>query len=195
MRYNFESVLNRARLSKFSEDYFRSRLKEALHETAEENPAFREKINRWLAKFSTRAEVVFGFILETARQRVESVKTGLSVLASADAPSFVPQPSAARVLGTRPSPSVLSVEARGPLQPRITIDPLAKKVFVQIRKTEKPWPLVFLFPVRDGKGMIAEFRHVEGTDYLLAEFENVADGHHIVIFEPGISNEKRGNRG
>jgi len=184
LRADFESIIDKAKPKKLAENFFLFRLKKALQFIAEEKPALRNKIKGWLKKLSMKSEVVFGFILDPSKKSVQPVLQGIRELMVGGAVPFHPLPSAPRILGTGLSSCTLSVEAKSELRPKITIDPIARKVLVQINERKKPWPLAIIFAADSKTALASEFRHPEGTDFLLSEFEDIPAGKYFLVLEP-----------
>ncbi len=74
------------------------------------------------------------------------------------------------------------VTVKGQTNVRMTIDPQINRISVRLAISEKPFlPLTLLVPRHDGKIRLSRFRHPEGTDYLLADFENVTQGEYTLL--------------
>jgi hypothetical protein len=66
---------------------------------------------------------------------------------------------------------------------RITADPGLRRVTVQIDVSDPPWPLAILVPEDVDDLQAAEFRQVEGEDFLIAAFEDLDDGDYTLLLE------------
>ncbi len=191
LRTNPDNIFKRGSPKKLAENVYLGQLRKSLGTIAKEHPHLKNRIEKWLAKISLKMEVAFGFILDSASIKVQPVLQITKALLTEGSPPLNPVPAPSRVLGTRVTTPLLSVEAKSDIKPRITIDPAAKKVLVQIAREKGIWPIAVLFSVRGNKVFVGEFWHPEGTDFILTEFEGVPDGEYVLVLEPRAQDGNR----
>ena len=151
-------------------------------------PEVKSRLNKWLEMFPQKYQMGFEFIMETVGKKVEIIKEGMEAMGESMGSLFEPAPAFVRGGGTVP----LCVEAvSAPMRPKITVDPVAAKVSIQIMEKERPWPLVLLWKLDEGQSSVTGFYHPEGADYLLAEFKGIPGGRYVLLIEPEWDDDKK----
>jgi len=188
---HFDTLWDTWTAKRHAEEYWQARVGEALKE-AEIPPRLGERVKDWLGKISQKADVAIGVVIDASQRMAEVVQEGFEALRRPDIVlEFSSLPAPVLILGEEPEEGTIKVEAKGPPWTAITVEPTAQKITVQMEVSDEPWPLLLLFPKMEGKVFISEFSHPEGTDYLLAEFEDVPDGEFTLVVEPMPSDDKK----
>ena len=142
-----------------------------------------DRLTRWAEDFITRTRAVLRITLESAKKSagiIEDEWGTMSLLGHT--PAFQPAPAPIRVRGDH-EPRATAVDSIGEPRTRITADPSLGRIAVRLGITDPPWPLAVLVPLTAGNLQTADFRHVEGEDYLIATFEDLEDGEYTLLLE------------
>jgi len=141
------------------------------------------RLRAWASDFGASTRAALRITLEGARQTATIVEEGFADLLRGDgAASFQPMPVAVRVRGEGRYGST-SVEATSGLPVKITADSITGTVAVQMALIDEPRPLAVLVHSTRDQLLTAEFREVEGEDFLLATFEDLDDGDYTLLLE------------
>jgi hypothetical protein len=170
-------------------------IKARIYKASEENdirPELQERLKAWLARFPNRIEAALNVVIDTTKCTAEIIQEGLEALRPPGGlPAFSPVPAPMRILGEEETqPASIVVESKEPPWKKVIVDPVIRQITVLIEIQESPWPILMLTPKGDGELLVAELRHPEGTDYLLAEFEDVPGGEFILILVDTSPDEK-----
>lgn len=189
IRERFDDLWDSWTAKRHAQAALRSYFLDALSQ-AEVDPGLRDRAIAWAKRIPEKTEAVLGVLMDASHKAARLFHEGLEELARPGALlrfSWVSLPTL--TLGDREKTSI-AMEAHGPPRVKITIDSSVRRVTVQSELVDAPWPLVIIVPKRKGKAVITEFEHPEGTDYLLAEFKDVADGEYILFLESQRKDEK-----
>jgi len=178
---HFDELWNSWTASRYSEELLRS----LIYNTVKGKVYYSEvqkKIDNWLNNFRKGIQAALNVVLDSSRQKawvaLENLK---SLVPSQGHPVLEPVPVPLKILGKGEGQPV-KVMTQGPPELQVTIDPAAQKISVRMELSEEKFsPIILLIPKTRGEIFISEFRHPEGTDYLLADFEDVLDGEYSLI--------------
>ena len=189
IRERFDDLWDSWTAKKHAQVALRTHFLNALSQ-AEVDPGLQDRTIAWAKRISEKTEAVLGVVMDASHKAARVFQEGLEELARPGALlrfSLVPFPTL--TLGDSEKTSI-AMEAHGPPRVKITIDSSVRRVTVQSELVDAPWPLVIIVPKKKGKAVIAEFEHPEGTDYLFAEFKDIADGEYILFLESQHKDEK-----
>ena len=121
--------------------------------------------------------------MDSSRKTAKVLKEGIDGLVRpGGAKSFELVPAPIRTHGEAEA-GAISLEAYVPLWVRVTVDPAARKIAIQGPVREGPLPLAILIPQAKTGAIVEEFRRLEDTDFILAEFEDLPDGEYFLLLE------------
>lgn len=155
-------------------------------------PGLKVRLEGFLSGAVRKFDGALRVLLDTAGRRAELIQEGLAPLCRPGGLfDFSPVPVPARIRGEGEPPPA-AVETDGSPHVKVTADPFARKLTVRMEAVEPPWPLILLIPRDDGEAgaMVGEFRPVEGTDFILAEFEDLPSGEFILLLKTDFSHEE-----
>jgi hypothetical protein len=181
LRKDFDELWRTWTAREHAEEIKRARLEEATARTGIAGETGRQ-LSALLEDLSGNVAAILRILLDSSRKSAEVLPSHLpDILSHISTPlAFAPVTSPVQILGAEEADSVI-VEAEGPPRLRVTVDPLARRISIQGEIMDEPWPLAVLLPADTGRAMVEALRNPEGTDYLLAEFEEVGDGEYFLI--------------
>lgn len=153
-------------------------------------PELKARAKALMADLKAKAAAVIKVVLDVSGKTAEVFDGGLELLGlDKETFSFSPVAAPVRVLGEEQK-SGIALEAQGPPPMRVVVDPASQRISIMMGIVEPPWPIVVLHLKATDTRMVAEFRHPEGTDYLLAELEDLPSGEFSLTWERSGSHEK-----
>lgn len=182
IRDHFDELWETWTAKRHIEELIRARIYKASEES-DIRPELQEKVKAWLARFPKRIEAALNVVIDTTKRTAEIMQEGLEALSPPGGlPAFSTVPAPMRILGEgEAQPASIVVESKEPPWKKVIVDPIVRKVTILMEIQESPWPILMLIPKGEGEVLVAEFRYPEGTDYLLAEFEDVPGEEYVLI--------------
>jgi len=171
LRENPDEIWESLSVQNLAEDLLVLRLMHSI-EYSDVRPDLLGRIRSWIGEFSNRSQVIANMVVNKSKWTLEIMEEGLDALRQIEQLSwFVPAPQAVRVLGEKTDEEVEHQKRLGPRGEKISI--YFSRGLIQFKiiplSFEQPYPLLWLFPLKEGKSIIKETHRPEETDYLVAE--------------------------
>lgn len=189
IRENFDEIWDSLSLQNLVKDALEIQLLESLVNTTIE-PHLSNRIYRWINNFHQKTGHLLSIVVNTSKKTAEMVEEGFRGLTETfQIPAFAPLGEAVRVSGSGMPDDTKHVKRIGPKDEEIDAFFSSKKIVINIRPQilKKPWPLVWLLPIKKGTSLIKESYRPEGANFLTAEFifdENIDTKYDILLEYP-----------
>ena len=171
LRDNPDEIWDSLSVQNLAKDLVTLRLIRSI-EYAGARPDLLSRVHAWIKDFPTKSQVVANLAVNKSKWTLEIMEEGFEAFKRIGQLSwFAPAPHAVRVLGEKMDEEVEHQERLGPKGEKISI--YFSRGLIQFKITplsfEEPYPLLWLFPLKEGKSIIKETHRPEETDYLVAE--------------------------
>ena len=179
---NIEEIWRTWTVKKHAEEFHLAHLQGALRAASAE-PRLQQRLMTWAENITTRIEAVLGLSIDVSKRAVEIAQEGLAFLQEPRLPQFTPVPIPVSIAGKGHEPTWVAVETQSAPSTRVTIDPAARRILVQLQIHPVSRPLVALVARDYNWVAVASFRAVEGEEFLLAELEDIPSGEFVLLIE------------